>query len=98
MTWDSPPQSGDPGFAAFESALSRFIRSRDVLIYIKSNAQTLLYESRGGTKWKPSILGIPDDNSYDIGQDKSLTLMDFQVCHLPGTLFCNLAIYTGDWC
>ena len=59
--------------------MSRFISSREVVVHKVSNAQAKALEGRGGTRWKPSVLGIPDEIGYNIGRDKSLNLMDFQV-------------------
>ncbi|KAK7064375.1 chromatin remodeling factor mit1 [Favolaschia claudopus] len=74
-TWDSPPRSQDVRYyPAFETALRRFIASRDVFIPdgVKPVKADRLKD--GYHKFR-----IKEPSDLDLGQDPAFKLMDFQV-------------------
>ncbi|KLO20752.1 hypothetical protein SCHPADRAFT_816295 [Schizopora paradoxa] len=79
-SWDSPPEPGSIGYAAFIDAFNRFLSSRKVVVPKLSKAEEERRERRNGVKkWSSSAFGIPEGGVYDIEQSKDLKLMDFQV-------------------
>jgi hypothetical protein len=78
-TWDSPPRRGSPDYAAFEKAFENYVDARSVVVpkYTKGEIEEM-EKRRGAGTWRPSILGIPDIETFDIGQGNA-RLMDFQV-------------------
>ena len=79
-TWDSPPRRGSPDYAVFERAFKNYIDARSVVVpkYSKGEIEEI-ERRRGAGNWKSSILGIPNLDTFDIGQGNA-RLMDFQVC------------------
>ncbi|TDL28199.1 hypothetical protein BD410DRAFT_739739 [Rickenella mellea] len=76
-TWDSPPQRGSPGYAAFENAFDRLVASRQITVPKRGkNADSEL--RKGSKAWRSSVVGIPSGRKHDVGQDKNLSLMKFQ--------------------
>lgn len=79
-TWDSPPRPGTFGYEEFKIAFDEFLRARDVHVKKKSASEIQKIEDRSGRRrWESSVLGIPENGVYDIGQDPSSKLMPFQV-------------------
>ncbi|KAJ6627101.1 SNF2 family N-terminal domain-containing protein [Mycena sp. CBHHK59/15] len=76
-SWDSPPRSSEPGYAAFKTALQRFIASREVKIPVREGAKASKFDDRvkeGYAKHR-----LKDASDLKLGQDPVLKLMDFQV-------------------
>lgn len=97
-TWDSPPRPGTFGYEEFKIAFDEFLRARDVHVKKKSASEIQKIEDRGGRRrWEPSLLGIPENGVYDIGQDPSSKLMPFQVSvkrkEARSAEYINLIIY-----
>ena len=78
-TWDSPPRRSSSEYGPFELAFKRFVDSRSVVVPKYSKRELEEQETKRGAKnWKPSVLGVPDNDTFDIGQ-RDARLMDFQV-------------------
>ncbi|KAJ7071197.1 SNF2 family N-terminal domain-containing protein [Mycena amicta] len=73
-TWDSPPLPDSPGYAAFSTALERFIAARDV--WIPEGTKTRMPD-RAKEGYSSHRLKQAEDLS--LGQDPAFKLMDFQV-------------------
>lgn len=99
-TWDSPPHQGAQRYAEFEHAFKSYLSSRDVDVKKKSKAEVEALEKRLGQKsWKREHLGVPEDGLYDIGQDKNLSLFDFQVIFSRSLhpITQTQAVFEGGW-
>ena len=86
-TWDTPPLEEDGDYSAFEAAFRGFIQSRKIRIPLMSKQRAADFDERGGRKrWDPTVVGISESGTYDIGQADQLKLIDFQVTLKTRTL------------
>lgn len=77
-TWDSPPEPKDPTYQAFKTALKRFIDSRSVIIPKNSRSFYEKFDKRAKDEYKVRHV-LKDAADLDIGQNRQLKLMPFQV-------------------
>ena len=85
-TWDSPPRPGEPGYPAFETALSAFLQSRDVFV-VKSRKDIEKLEKRAPEGYGRYAIDSQTDQQPDLGQSNQLKLMKFQVRDLPSLFY-----------
>ncbi|KAI0030210.1 SNF2 family N-terminal domain-containing protein [Vararia minispora EC-137] len=84
-SWDAPPRSGEPGYAAFKSAFQHFLGAREITVPVLSPAQAAgrdgrkinEYRNKYSLTAKAAKLGL--DVQPDLGQNPELKLMPFQV-------------------
>jgi chromodomain-helicase-DNA-binding protein 4 len=82
-TWDSPPRPEDAGYQSFQTAMKRFIESRDIIVPKKSKAWCQALDKRPKDASRKHLL--KDASHLDLGQRPDLKLMPFQACsHLFG--------------
>ncbi|KAK0208177.1 SNF2 family DNA-dependent ATPase [Desarmillaria ectypa] len=77
-SWDSPPQKTDITYPAFETALSRYIKSRTVQVPKLKAHEISAYENRPKDEYKHKY-ALLDAADLDLGQKPELKLMPFQV-------------------
>ncbi|KAK0464991.1 SNF2 family DNA-dependent ATPase [Desarmillaria tabescens] len=77
-SWDSPPQKTDATYPAFETALSRYIKSRSVQVPKLKAHEISAYENRPKDEYKRKH-ALLDAADLDLGQKPELKLMPFQV-------------------
>ncbi|KAG6818079.1 hypothetical protein H0H87_009234 [Tephrocybe sp. NHM501043] len=77
-TWDSPPRPHDSSYVAFESALQRYVYSRTVVIPKHSADYCKKFDNRDKNEYRTRHV-LKDAADLDIGQDRELKLMPFQV-------------------
>ncbi|KAI0347824.1 hypothetical protein BDW22DRAFT_1349889 [Trametopsis cervina] len=77
-TWDSPPRPGAPGYAAFETAFTRFVEARQVRVASFSAAQVAAFDKlpKDGFRRKHAFT---TDSRPAIGQSEQYKLMPFQI-------------------
>ncbi|KAF5384826.1 hypothetical protein D9615_001372 [Tricholomella constricta] len=77
-TWDSPPRPDDPTYPAFQVALTRFINSRRVIVPKHSTSYCEKFDKRAKDEYRTRHI-LKDAEDLDIGQNRQLKLMPFQV-------------------
>ncbi|KAG5636366.1 hypothetical protein H0H81_008284 [Sphagnurus paluster] len=77
-TWDSPPRPEDPGYVSFQTALERFISSRQVIVPKHSASYSEKFDKRAKNEYQTRHQ-LKDAADLDIGQNRQLKLMPFQV-------------------
>lgn len=83
-TWDSPLRSGDPSYAPFQTAMKRFLDSREVKVLKQSKEYHKHFDKRAKDEFRTQH-ALKEASDLDIGQDPALKLMPFQV-HIPDSI------------